>query len=198
MAAETLVENMQRLEFKVLCAGDTLDITTGRDDEAWKYNFLVKDAAYWPSGTLKEVNPDGETTGFFEFAMHGCGRWTDRRQNPVQTQERAFTPYYEGLIVGSFMWGKLEGAANRSSFDKRGQEISEITRTPYRENAVLQAMGSQIGPVSVRQIAELIQDAKPPIDERDLRTTLGGLAGTGLVSELRKKVLKYELSAGAQ
>ncbi len=128
--SERLVERIERLEFSTVKPGDVLHITTGTGEEAWKYDFTVDDAStIWPDGTLKVINPSGEEIGPVPFALHGCGRWTDRRQNPVQTQERGFTPYYKGLIVGSFLWGKSPEAADRLVFDKPGQEISEITIT---------------------------------------------------------------------
>lgn len=122
-------EALEALEFKNLAAGDVLTVTTGVGDEAWDYYFVVDEPGRWPKCRLDVRNPDGDEVGEISFEIHGCGRWTNRQQNPVQDQERAFTPYYDGLRIGSFMWGKFEGAENRSSFDKPGQEISYISHT---------------------------------------------------------------------
>ena len=196
--AEVLVERPDRLDFNVLYLGDKLSITTGHDTDAWIYGFDAKDVSRWPTGNLLAINPKGEESELVEFELHGCGRWTDRKQNPVQKQDRAFTPYYDGLIVGNFLWGRLVGQPNRVVFDKPDQEISAIARTPHRENAVLQAIANQVGPTSVRQIVELIEDTLPIIEERDVRLTLTRLISSGLVSQLRKKVLQYELSGTVQ
>jgi hypothetical protein len=127
---EELTEKIERLEFSTVAPGDVIHITTGIDDEAWIYDFTVSDTSTArPNGTLKATMPDGTEVGSISFALHGCGRWTDRRQNPVQSQDRAFTPYYEGLITGSFLWGKSSVSAERWVFDKPGQEISKITIT---------------------------------------------------------------------
>jgi hypothetical protein len=56
-------------------------------------------------------------------------------QNSVQKQDRAFTPYYEGLIIGQFLMGKSPEQSDRLVFDNRGQEISEITVTITAESA---------------------------------------------------------------
>ena len=126
--SEHLTKRIERLEFNVVKPGDVIHIITGVGDEAWVYDFTVTDtSAEWPAGTLKATTPNGTKVGPVPFALHGCGRWTSRRQNPVQDQERAFTPYFDGLMVGRFLLGKSPEAAERLVFDKTGQEISEIT-----------------------------------------------------------------------
>ncbi len=125
---ETL-EPLRQLEFKTLQVGDVVTVVTGTEDQSWRYRFDVTDTSTrWPDGTLTATKPDGDEIGPANFALHGCGQWTTRQQNPVQDQMGlAFTPYYDGLIVSHFMWGKLEGTEDRIVFDKQGQEISEIS-----------------------------------------------------------------------
>jgi hypothetical protein len=127
MGKEQLTGPVQRFEFEDLKQGDLVHITTGIDNDAFRYEFQVEETStLWPKGTLKEIKPDGSEVGPFPFSMHGCGHWTTRAQNPVQDQPRAFTPYYEGLIVGRFFWGAMPGDRERLTFDKPGQEISAI------------------------------------------------------------------------
>ncbi len=117
----------ERVEFRDLTVGSILWVTAGQAEDAWQYCFKVEDVSdKWPDGQLTVINPDEEEVGTFPFSLHGCGRWTDRKQNPVQDQERAFTPYFDGLIVGSFLWGKHPDHQERLVFDKPGQEISHI------------------------------------------------------------------------
>jgi hypothetical protein len=128
--SEQLTERIDRLEFNAVKPGDVIHITTGVADDEWKYVFEVSNTStIWPDGTLKATAPDGTEGGATPFALHGCGSWTNRRQNPVQNQERAFTPYYEGLVVGRFLLGMSPDSTERLVFDKPGQEISEITVT---------------------------------------------------------------------
>ncbi len=83
---------------------------------------------------------------------------------------------------------------DRVIFDKHGQEISEIAHTPYRENAVLQALGDHVGTMSVREMVELTADSSPQLQERDIRKNTAGLVKSGHVSQLRKKVIRYKLT----
>lgn len=128
--SEQLKDRVEILEFSTIKPGDVVHITTGAGDEAWKYEFTVTDnLATWPDGTLKATSPDGTELHSMPFALHGCGRWTNRLQNPVQKQERGFTPYSDGLVIGSFLLGKSPTHGERLVFDKPGQEISEISVT---------------------------------------------------------------------
>jgi len=191
---EILKENPNRLEFETLYPGDELVITTGLADEAYRYDFAVNSTAgRWPSGTLKETNPAGAVVGPFDFELHGCGDWTTRQQNPVQDQRIAFTPYYEGLIVGRFMWGKPPGAGDRLVFDRPGQKITEITHIPFRENTLLQYLGAQAGAATVKQIVEFTEELTHPLTERDVRATLAGLVQSGIVLAQKKKALQFAL-----
>jgi hypothetical protein len=99
---ELITHETQRLEFESLHSGDFVQITTGVDESAWRYDFNVARAGYWPEGTIIAISPEAEKSEPMEFALHGCGRWTSRRENPVQKQERGFTPYYSGIIVNSY------------------------------------------------------------------------------------------------
>lgn len=129
--ADKLVE--KRLEFSDVKMGDMIHITTGVGDQALHFDFLVeqpKDKDGWPTGVLSARMPDGTELPAAEFSLHGCGQWTTRAQNPVQTQERAFTPYYDGLVVGSYFWGaQPTEQGDRIAFTEPGQEISAIDVT---------------------------------------------------------------------
>ena len=128
--SEQLSERIDRLEFSTIIPGDVIHITTGVGEDVWRYEFSVNDTStFFPKGTLKVTNPNGDEIGPAPFALHGSGTWTNRRQNPVQTQEEAFSPYYEGLCIGSFLWGRSPESPDRLVFDKPGQEISEIAVT---------------------------------------------------------------------
>ncbi len=125
--SEKLDETIERLELSSLRTGDTVHITLGQGDEAYQYTFKVAEPGKWPTGIITETSPDGsENAG--EFSLHGSGRWTNRQQNPVQTQERAFTSYFDSLTVGSFMVGAVPNApiGDRLIFDRPGQEITDI------------------------------------------------------------------------
>lgn len=118
---------LKRLEFVDVKPRDIIRITTGVGSEAWEYSFDVEETkGRWPTGYLGAVMPDGTELPVIPFSLHGCGHWTTRKQNPVQTQERAFSPYYDGLIVGDFMWGMRPGESERDAFIEPGQEISSI------------------------------------------------------------------------
>ena len=124
---EAKEHRLDRLEFDTLREGDIVAITTGQDEAAWDYHFIVDTAGKWPLGRLDARTPDGEDLGEIQFRLDGCGRWTTPQQNPVQKQlGRAFTPYFDGLVVGTFLMGFFPGEDNRCIFDKPGQEISEI------------------------------------------------------------------------
>lgn len=199
--AETIIETHRRLEFNTLFPGDSLTITTGVDTEAWNYGFTVLTNGYWPHGTLEATNPRGDRSEPVDFELHGCGRWTTRKQNPVQTQEIGFTPYYCGLIVGDFMWGRTEGQPNRISFDKPGQEISNIMRVPYRENRIVQILGKHAGAMSVKQVIEIMNGKESRLEyrkgefleQRDVRLVLNNLVTLGHVSLHKKDVHRYAL-----
>lgn len=63
MEIEKTPELITRLEFTSLEAGDVVTITTGRDEEAWKYSFFVEDtSSRWPSGQLVAVPPNSVET----------------------------------------------------------------------------------------------------------------------------------------
>ena len=123
------VEVLDKLELSSLKVGEVVEITTGMDEEAWQYTFTVENTgSQWPKGKLVATSPTGKPSQPVGFHFHGSGRWTDRSQNPVQTQDRGFTSYYDCLYRGEYMVGKFEGATDRSVFDKKGQEIAKITR----------------------------------------------------------------------
>ncbi len=126
--SEQLRERIERLELNKLKAGDKVHIKTGLGEAAFRYTFTVHEAGKWPIGNMQEVAPNGEVTGSGLFMLQGSGLWTDRRQNPVQKQERAFTSYFCDLSLGTFMVGSQPNdAANRMVFDKTpNQQISEI------------------------------------------------------------------------
>lgn len=117
------------LELDKLAQGDIVIITTGVGEEAFKYAFLVREPSKWPTGLLEEIRPDGTSIGPLPVHLHGSGRWTTRQQNPVQTQERQFTSYFDSLRIGDFLVVAASDAelGERLVFDKPGQEISYIS-----------------------------------------------------------------------
>lgn len=123
---EQTPDTLERLEFSDVKPGDTIHFSMGSGDDAWVVRFEVQEVDGWPTGILTAMMPDGTPTSSEPFTLHGCGRWTNRRQNPVQRQELAFTPYYDGLIAGSFMWGVKPGTRDRLVFDNPGQELTSI------------------------------------------------------------------------
>lgn len=136
MTRETVQQPEDRIEFSQLRNGDTLHITLGETEEAFRYEFVVDDVSEkWPNGTLKEIRPDGTIVGPLPFSLRGCGIWTTPRENPVQNgdvlagkshQEYAFSPYYEGLITGHYLWGRSPDATEPIVFDKEGQHITSV------------------------------------------------------------------------
>jgi hypothetical protein len=194
--ANFIVEQPTRLEFDAVHVGDSLVISTGVDDAAWHYDMTVTEMRHWPTTDLIAYTPGGEATEAVPFELHGCGRWTTQRQNPVQRQTGlAFTPYYNGVIVGDFMFGRLAGQTDRVRFDHAGQEISAINHTPYRENTVLDILREQGAPVGIKDILKEVVAFPFGIAERDVRTTLRGLIESGHVSLLKKRVQLFELSS---
>lgn len=119
-------EKIERLSLDQLKTGDTVTITTGIDDDAWKYEFQVEEASQWPKGKLKGTAPDGSETGSVDFSLHGAGTWTTRQQNPVQKQERGFTSYFDSIYLDGFMIGQFDGQEDRAVFDNPGQQITCI------------------------------------------------------------------------
>jgi hypothetical protein len=121
-------EQIDRFMLDEAKEGDVITIVTGTDDEAWEYQFSVNDASQrWPVGTLVATSPDGTVSPTIDFELHGAGTWTDRRQNPVQTQQWAFTSYFQHIFLKGIMVGKIAGESDRLVFDKPGQEITRIS-----------------------------------------------------------------------
>lgn len=125
--SEFTPNTIDRLDLSDLKKGDVIEITLGSGSEAFKYSFTVETQARWPIGFLEEVSPDG-TINNGQFCLHGSGRWTTKKENPVQDQQLAFTSYFDSLNVGSFMVGAAPEAhtSERLVFDKPGQEITQI------------------------------------------------------------------------
>ena len=119
-------EKIDRLNLEQLRMGDVVTITTGLDDEAWRYIFILDEASQWPHGTIKGISPDGAETEELGFSLHGAGQWTDRRQNPVQKQDRGFTSYYDSIYLDGFMVGQFDGHDERQVFGQPGQQITHI------------------------------------------------------------------------
>ena len=122
--SEAIADNLDRVEFSELKPGDSLVITTGTGDEVFEYRFDVDSLDQsLPAGVLTETQPDGTVSGSMPFSLQGCGRWTTREQNPVQRQTRAFTPYFDGLIVGDYMIVAIQVQTGRDRliFDRPGQ-----------------------------------------------------------------------------
>ena len=117
---------MDQLMLDSLKKGDVIHITTGLGELAFKYTFTVEKPGTWPEGHIHEVGPDGQINQG-DFTLQGSGRWTDRKQNPVQDQDIAFSSEFTHLSVGTFMVGATSNG--RLLFDKPGQEISEISVT---------------------------------------------------------------------
>jgi hypothetical protein len=127
--SESKVEHLALADLK---ADDLLRITTGSGEEAYQYNFFVEQAGQWPTGLLEEVKPDGSRSEPLRFTLQGAGSWTDRHQNPVQTQQTAFTSYFVSIYIGGFMVGSdpSDSTVNRIIFDKPGQGITGIELNP--------------------------------------------------------------------
>lgn len=120
-------ERIEEIRLDELRAGDVLSITTGVGSEAFLYDFTVLKTGNWPVGYFQETDPSGSVTGSDVFMLQGSGIWTTRQQNPVQTQETAFSSSFDSLAIGSFMVASSpESPAERFVFDSRGQEISSI------------------------------------------------------------------------
>ena len=100
---ESASRRIERLELEGLGVGDIVRITTGVGEEAYQYRFAVEEAGRWPLGQFEETRPDGTSVGPFPMLIHGSGRWTTRQQNPVQSQEHAFTSYFDSLSPGGFL-----------------------------------------------------------------------------------------------
>lgn len=199
--AEIITYDTQRLEFETLYTGDAIQITTGQDEAAWQYDFDVEQTKHWPEGTIIATSPLGEKSEPMKLALHGCGMWTNRRQNPVQTQERGFTPYFDGLLVGQFILGLPSGDRERIVMDRPGQEISKLNRVPYRENTIQQAVSEQQEPASVKQIMAKIEENLPEysieslkyqISEKDVRETLRTLIEQKRIQLLKGKIQRFE------
>ncbi len=126
--SEQLSDTIERIELGELIIGEVVQITTGVGENAFMYIFDVEEPGNWPKGQLSETRPDGATSGPSPVVLHGSGRWTTRQQNPVQTQERAFTSYFDSVSLGEFLVEAETDAkiGDRLIFDKPGQEISKI------------------------------------------------------------------------
>ena len=128
--SEQLIERITRVEFAELELRDKVRIITGTGEDAYTYDFVVSELGRWPLGVFTETRPDGSMTEPAQVELHGCGSHTTRDQNPCQDAEKAFTPYWDGLIVGKFMVianPAVQGPESRLFFDYQGQEITEIT-----------------------------------------------------------------------
>jgi hypothetical protein len=199
--AEQLIHSVDKLWFDAVNVGDQIRVVTGISDEAWQYDFIVDESHKTqynkypqPHCRMVATNSAGDYTNPFGFQLAGCGRWTNRRQNPVQKQEHAFTPCTQGLLKGDFMYGKVDGQSDLSVFDKTGQEISQVFHTPFRENAVLRALGGHAIPRSVNQVIKSVTDNEAwAIEPKDVRATLEKLVKAGRVNFLQKKVQLFEL-----
>jgi hypothetical protein len=124
---EKLQTVTERVELSKLKAGRVLRVVTGNGEAAWTYHFEVQQEGKWPVGQLRAFSPDGELSGEGKFMLHGSGIWTTRQQNPVQTQNRAFTPNFGDLQLGSFLLGSNpDNPAERLVFDKPGQQITYL------------------------------------------------------------------------
>lgn len=120
-------ESLEQLLLSNIEVSDVVTIIAGKPEEAWEYRFVVTETdGHWPKGMLTAISPQHEVSETLGFTLHGAGNWTTRRQNPVQTQETAFTSYWAHLYIGGLMVGIFEGQSERSIFGKVGQEISDI------------------------------------------------------------------------
>ncbi len=116
---------VSKIVLKYLRAGDVLHIQTGKGSEAHRYTFLVSNEGEWPV-CLFTLTKDGSVIGPAPMELHGSGFWTTRRQNPVQTQERAFTSCWEMISLGEFLVTRPAEGGDRMVFDKPGQEIISL------------------------------------------------------------------------
>lgn len=130
-------ESLAVLRLEDVRAGDVIQVMTGTGEKAWLYSLRVEETGspwHWPKGKLFAIKPTGEETSPADFELHGSGQWTDRRQNPVQTQERAFSSYFDSLHLGEYLVGRFVGQEKRVIFDKRGQEVTRISCERGQQN----------------------------------------------------------------
>lgn len=123
---EHYLKAIERLRLEDLKAGDLVTITTGTGEDAWAYLFTVEEDGQWPNGTLVASAPDSSETEPVAFSLHGAGNWTNRRQNPVQEQERGFNSDFNAIYIGGCLVGRFGGDEERAVFDQTGQEITRI------------------------------------------------------------------------
>ena len=125
--SEQLTKVVERVVLSELQAGDVVKIVTGVDESAFTYTFTVQEPGNWPTGHLVETDSNDVVTASGSFTVQGSGLWTTRSQNPVQTQERAFTSSFDSLTLGMYMVGSApDTPAERIVFDNPGQEISFV------------------------------------------------------------------------
>lgn len=124
MPKSSPISSADYLSLETLRRGDVLHILTEGDGQAYSYSFTVADRGEAPLGTLVETLPEGTPGPDANFRLEGAGNWTDRDQNPVQTQSRAFTPAWGEVYVGGLLFGTLADAEPR----ERLNLVRPITR----------------------------------------------------------------------
>ncbi len=95
----------ERLSVETLIIDQTLNVQVG-PDPLLIYRFQVRSdlAGRYPLCVLTQLDAEGNLmAGPATVLLEGSGRWTTREQNPVQTQDRALTPDYGGINVGSYL-----------------------------------------------------------------------------------------------
>lgn len=69
----------------------------------FSYEFEVVEPGEHPICVITEKNKRGKIVGRGLGILEGTGSWTTRNQNPVQTQDRAFTIGHGGVRVGGLI-----------------------------------------------------------------------------------------------
>lgn len=94
---------VEDLSLDSLEAGSRLQITAGDDPDSYRYDFLVIEPDETPRCMFMQTSPDGSLVGPTPVLLEGTGRWTTRKQNPVQTQEIAMTITWGRVLMGGLL-----------------------------------------------------------------------------------------------
>lgn len=94
---------MNRLKLSDLQEKQKIKVTAGEEPNVTVYKFEVLKSGNKPECSLIQIGPDTSIVGPAPVILEGSGRWTDRNENPVQRQERAFSIGYGYLSVGGLL-----------------------------------------------------------------------------------------------
>lgn len=97
------IKMSEKLELNSVRRGQTIRVRAGEDTEAYIYDFEVLEPGQRPKCSFMQTAPSGELVGPFVTYIEGTGIWTNRRQNPVQSQREAITISWGAMYIGSFV-----------------------------------------------------------------------------------------------